>query len=140
MPLTATFRGPKAQYIALCHPPQVRPPLRHRIPSSPRGHHPQLPSTHPSTTSLLPGLQKLTLPPVSGYFLFWKHQPPSFPSLEQLQLNFLMALFFQNKGWSLFLECSFFIPSIVTPLILPASAQLSLPQGAFSDPSSPCFH
>ena len=50
------------------------------------------------TTYLLPGLEKLTLLPISGCFLFLKHQPLSFPSLEQLKLNFLMVLSFQTKG------------------------------------------
>lgn len=63
------------------------------------------------TTYLLPGLEKLTLLPISGCFLFLKHQPLSFPSLEQLKLNFLMVLSFQTKG--LFPEYSFFIPSVV---------------------------
>ena len=169
-PLTATFHGPKAQQVALCHH-HIRPFLRHCIPSRSRSHCPRLPITYPLTTSFLPGLEKLTLPLVSGYFLFLKHQPPSFPSfwgvvgvggctqgmwkfpgqgwnpscntrslthcvtagtpsfpsLEQLQLNFLMPSSFQNGSVSLFLEYLFFyslhsnsshpsrLSSVVTP-------------------------
>ena len=81
------------------HHPQVGSLLGHHILSRPRGHHPQLPTTYPlKTTYLLPGLEKLTLLPISGCFLFLKHQPLSFPSLEQLKLNFLMVLSFQTKG------------------------------------------
>lgn len=105
VPLTATFHGTSH--------PGGGSLLGHHILSRPRGHHPQLPTTYPLTTYLLPGLGKLTLLPISGYFLFLKHQPLSFPSLEQLKLNFLMVLSFQTKGWSLFLEYSFFIPSVV---------------------------
>lgn len=105
---------PRAPHCNLpWHQPQGGSLLGHHILSSPRGHHPQLPTTYALTTYLLPGLGKLTLLPISGYFLFLKHQPLSFPSLEQLKLNFLMVLSFQTKGWSLFLEYSFFVPSVV---------------------------
>lgn len=95
------------------HQPQVGSLLGHHILSRPRSHRPQLPVIYPLTTYLLPGLEKLTLLPLSGYFVFLKHQPLSFPSLEQLELNFLMVLSLQTRGWSLFLEYLFFIPSVV---------------------------
>lgn len=119
MLLTTTFPGLKAPHVALCHHPQVQPPLTHGIPSGTQSLHDlQLATTphHPSTPSLLPGLEELTSS---------EHQAPS-PSFKQLQLNFLLTLFFRNKDCALLLECSFPIPSRATPLVLLVPGHLSV--------------
>ena len=64
VPLAATFHGFKAQHVALCLRPHVHPPLGRGRPARSRSLLPTatLP-TNPSTRSLLPDLDELTVPP-----------------------------------------------------------------------------